>query len=103
MELVGLRQKQRCLAPVTMLIPEVVGFKLLGKMPEGVTATDLVLTVTESLRKHGVVNSCRILWSGIKELSLADRATLATWPEYGATCGFSPLMKTIDYYFFRKR
>ncbi|MEK6623547.1 MAG: aconitate hydratase AcnA [Bdellovibrionota bacterium] len=92
--------------PVTMLIPEVVGFKLLGKMPEGVTATDLVLTVTESLRKHGVVNKfVEFYGPGIKELSLADRATLANMaPEYGATCGFFSIdEKTIDYLRFSGR
>ncbi|MBI2518918.1 MAG: aconitate hydratase AcnA [Bdellovibrio sp.] len=92
--------------PVTMLIPEVVGFKLSGKVPEGVTATDLVLTVTESLRKHGVVNKfVEFYGPGIKELSLADRATLANMaPEYGATCGFFPIdEKTIDYLRFSGR
>ncbi|HAZ12324.1 MAG: aconitate hydratase 1 [Bdellovibrionales bacterium GWA2_49_15] len=92
--------------PVTMLIPEVVGFKLLGTLPEGVTATDVVLTVTEALRKHGVVNKfVEFYGPGMKELSLADRATLANMaPEYGATCGFFPIdEKTIDYLRFSGR
>ncbi|TGG89400.1 aconitate hydratase AcnA [Natronospirillum operosum] len=79
--------------PVSMLIPEVVGFKLTGQMKEGITATDLVLTVTEMLRKHGVVGKfVEFYGDGLAELPLADRATIANMaPEYGATCGFFPV------------
>ena len=79
--------------PVSMLIPEVVGFKLTGSIKEGVTATDLVLTVTQMLRKHGVVNKfVEFYGSGLEHLPLADRATIANMaPEYGATCGFFPI------------
>jgi aconitate hydratase len=86
--------------PVSMLIPEVVGFKLTGKLAEGVTATDLVLTCTSLLRKHGVVGRfVEYYGPGLSTLSLADRATLANMaPEYGATCGFFGIDdKTIDY------
>ena len=86
--------------PVAMLIPEVVGFKLHGKLKEGLTATDLVLEVVQRLRKHGVVEKfVEFYGPGMKELSLADRATLANMaPEYGATCGFFPIdEKTIEY------
>lgn len=92
--------------PVTMLIPEVVGFKVTGKLQEGVTATDLVLNVVEILRKHGVVGKfVEFFGPGLKELSLADRATLANMaPEYGATCGFFPIdEKTIEYLNFSGR
>lgn len=80
--------------PVSMLIPDVVGFKLTGKLSEGITATDLVLTVTQMLRKHGVVGKfVEFYGDGLDSLPLADRATIANMaPEYGATCGFSPLM-----------
>ena len=76
-----------------MLIPEVVGFKLTGKLPEGATATDLVLTVTQMLRKKGVVGKfVEFYGPGLDELPLADRATIANMaPEYGATCGFFPV------------
>ena len=79
--------------PVSMLIPEVVGFKLTGALVEGVTATDLVLTVTQMLRKKGVVNKfVEFYGSGLDHLPLADRATIANMaPEYGATCGFFPI------------
>lgn len=79
--------------PISMLIPEVVGFKLDGKLKEGVTATDLVLTVTEMLRAHGVVGKfVEFYGDGLNYLSLADRATIANMaPEYGATCGFFPV------------
>ena len=79
--------------PVSMLIPEVVGFKLTGKLPEGITATDLVLTVTQMLRNHGVVGKfVEFYGDGLADLPLADRATLANMaPEYGATCGFFPV------------
>ncbi|WP_116969690.1 aconitate hydratase AcnA [Blastomonas sp. UPD001] len=86
--------------PVSMLIPEVVGFKLTGQLREGVTATDLVLTCTNMLRKHGVVGRfVEYYGPGLASLSLADRATLANMaPEYGATCGFFGIDdKTIDY------
>ncbi|QEL11990.1 aconitate hydratase AcnA [Kushneria phosphatilytica] len=79
--------------PVSMLIPEVVGFKLEGKLREGITATDLVLTVTQMLRQRGVVGKfVEFYGDGLKDLPLADRATIANMaPEYGATCGFFPL------------
>ena len=79
--------------PVSMLVPQVVGFKLTGKLREGATATDLVLTVTEMLRKLGVVGKfVEFYGAGIGELSLADRATIANMaPEYGATCGIFPV------------
>ncbi len=79
--------------PVSMLIPQVVGFKLTGRLKEGTTATDLVLTVTEQLRKLGVVGKfVEFYGPGIAELPLADRATIANMaPEYGATCGFFPV------------
>ncbi|AIT80093.1 MULTISPECIES: aconitate hydratase AcnA [Novosphingobium] len=86
--------------PVSMLIPEVVGFKFTGTLMEGVTATDLVLTCTNMLRKHGVVGKfVEYYGEGLASLSLADRATLANMaPEYGATCGlFGIDDKTIDY------
>ena len=86
--------------PVSMLIPEVVGFKLTGALREGVTATDLVLTCTNLLRKHGVVGRfVEYYGPGLASLSLADRATLANMaPEYGATCGFFGIDdKTLDY------
>jgi aconitate hydratase len=86
--------------PVSMLIPEVVGFKLTGALREGVTATDLVLTCTNMLRKHGVVGRfVEYYGPGLASLSLADRATLANMaPEYGATCGFFGIDdKTLDY------
>ena len=86
--------------PVSMLIPEVVGFKLTGALKEGVTATDLVLTCTHMLRKHGVVGRfVEYFGPGLASLSLADRATLANMaPEYGATCGFFGIDdKTLDY------
>ncbi|OCC25435.1 aconitate hydratase 1 [Croceicoccus estronivorus] len=86
--------------PVSMLIPEVVGFKLTGKLAEGVTATDLVLTATQMLRAHGVVGRfVEYYGPGLATLSLADRATLANMaPEYGATCGFFGIdEKTLDY------
>ncbi|WP_054008587.1 aconitate hydratase AcnA [Cypionkella psychrotolerans] len=79
--------------PVSMLIPEVVGFKLTGEMVEGTTATDLVLKVVQMLRKHGVVNKfVEFYGDGLDRLPLADRATIANMaPEYGATCGFFPI------------
>ncbi|HTQ43006.1 MAG TPA: aconitate hydratase AcnA [Polyangiaceae bacterium] len=79
--------------PVSMLIPQVVGVKLTGKLPEGATATDLVLTVTEMLRKKGVVGKfVEFFGDGLAQLPLADRATIANMaPEYGATCGIFPV------------
>ncbi|GAM99566.1 aconitate hydratase [alpha proteobacterium U9-1i] len=85
---------------ISMLIPEVIGFKLNGKLPEGATATDLVLTVTQMLRKKGVVGKfVEFYGPGLGLLSVEDRATIANMaPEYGATCGFFPVdQKTIDY------
>src|SRR5262249_48051570 len=78
---------------MSMLIPHVVGFKLTGQLPEGATATDLVLTVTEMLRRKGVVGKfVEFYGSGLAALSLADRATIANMaPEYGATCGIFPV------------
>src|ERR1700748_3590956 len=86
--------------PVSMLVPQVVGFKLTGKLREGATATDLVLTVTEMLRKFGVVGKfVEFYGPGISELPLADRATIANMaPEYGATCGIFPVdAETLKY------
>ncbi len=86
--------------PISMLIPEVVGFKLSGVMAEGITATDLVLTVTQMLRAKGVVGRfVEFYGPGLAALSLADRATIANMaPEYGATCGFFGIdEKTLDY------
>ncbi len=86
--------------PITMLIPEVIGFKLTGELPEGATATDLVLTVTEMLRKKGVVGKfVEFFGDGLDNLPLADRATIGNMaPEYGATCGIFPVdNETIEY------
>lgn len=79
--------------PISMLIPEVVGFKISGKLPEGATATDLVLTIVEILREKGVVGKfVEFFGDGLTSLPLADRATIANMaPEYGATCGFFPI------------
>ena len=86
--------------PLSMLIPEVIGFKLTGKLKEGRTATDLVLTVTQMLRKKGVVGKfVEFYGSGLNDMSVADRATIGNMaPEYGATCGFFPIDgRTIEY------
>ncbi|EJF89461.1 aconitate hydratase [Bartonella vinsonii subsp. arupensis OK-94-513] len=86
--------------PVSMLLPEVIGFRLTGKLKEGVTATDLVLTVTQILRKKGVVGKfVEFFGPGLEHMTLADRATIANMaPEYGATCGFFPIDKeTVRY------
>lgn len=86
--------------PLSMLLPEVIGFKLSGKLPEGVTATDLVLTVTQMLRKKGVVGKfVEFFGPGLDSMSVADKATIANMaPEYGATCGFFPVdRETLDY------
>ncbi len=86
--------------PIAMLIPDVIGFRLTGRMPEGATATDLVLTVTQMLRKKGVVGKfVEFFGPAFSSLSVADRATIANMaPEYGATCGFFPVdAKTLDY------
>jgi aconitate hydratase len=81
--------------PIAMLIPDVIGFRFTGKLPEGATATDLVLTVTQMLRKKGVVGKfVEFFGAGLDNLALADRATIANMaPEYGATCGFFPIDK----------
>ncbi|HEX6884173.1 MAG TPA: aconitate hydratase AcnA, partial [Planctomycetota bacterium] len=92
--------------PVSMLIPEVVGFKLTGRLAEGATATDLVLTVTQMLRAHGVVGKfVEFYGPGIANLTLADRATIANMaPEYGATCGLFPVdAETLAYLRFTGR
>ena len=92
--------------PVSMLVPEVVGFKVIGKLPEGATATDLVLTVTQMLRKQGVVGKfVEFYGPGLDALPLADRATIANMaPEYGATCGFFPIdQETLNYLRFTGR
>jgi aconitate hydratase len=86
--------------PISMLIPQVVGFRLTGQLPEGATATDLVLTVVEILRKQGVVGKfVEFFGDGLDHLPLADRATIANMaPEYGATCGFFPVDgETLNY------
>jgi aconitate hydratase len=86
--------------PIAMLIPDVIGFKLTGKLPEGATATDLVLTATQMLRKKSVVGKfVEFYGPGLDEMALADRATIANMaPEYGATCGFFPVDEvTLDY------
>ncbi|MFC0244884.1 aconitate hydratase AcnA [Falsochrobactrum ovis] len=86
--------------PVSMLLPEVIGFRLTGKLKEGVTATDLVLTVTQMLRKKGVVGKfVEFFGAGLDNMTLADRATIGNMaPEYGATCGFFPIdRETINY------
>ncbi|HEX3349800.1 MAG TPA: aconitate hydratase AcnA [Acetobacteraceae bacterium] len=85
---------------IAMLIPDVIGFRLTGKLPEGTTATDLVLTVTQMLRRKGVVGKfVEFFGPGLDDLPLADRATIGNMaPEYGATCGFFPVDKaTLDY------
>ena len=86
--------------PIPMLIPEVIGFRMPGALPEGATATDLVLTVTQMLRKRGVVGKfVEYFGPGLESLAVEDQATIANMaPEYGATCGFFPVTKaTIDY------
>ena len=86
--------------PIAMLIPDVIGFRLTGKLPEGATATDLVLTVTQMLRRKGVVGKfVEYFGPGLDELALADRATIGNMaPEYGATCGYFPIDKvSLDY------
>ena len=85
---------------ISMLLPQVIGFKLTGRLKEGVTATDLVLTVTQMLRKRGVVGKfVEFYGPGLGDMTVADRATIANMaPEYGATCGFFPIdQRTIDY------
>ncbi len=79
--------------PISMLVPDVVGFKLTGEMPEGTTATDMVLTIVEMLRAHGVVGKfVEFFGPGLDDLTLEDQATIANMaPEYGATCGFFPV------------
>ena len=92
--------------PISMLLPEVVGFRLAGRLREGATATDLVLTITQMLRARGVVGKfVEFFGSGVGELSLPDRATIGNMaPEYGATCGFFPVdRETCDYLEFTGR
>ena len=92
--------------PISMLVPEVVGFKLQNKLPEGTTATDLVLTIVQLLRQKGVVGKfVEFYGDGLKNLSLADRATISNMaPEYGATCGFFPVdEETLKYLKFSGR
>ncbi|MFT6556746.1 aconitate hydratase AcnA [Sneathiella sp.] len=92
--------------PISMLVPEVVGFKLTGKLKEGTTATDLVLTITQMLRAQGVVGKfVEFYGPGLDELALADRATISNMaPEYGATCGFFPIdAETINFLNFTAR
>ena len=92
--------------PISMLIPEVIGFEFTKKMPEGTTATDLVLTVVKMLRDKGVVGKfVEFYGEGLKNLTLADRATIANMaPEYGATCGFFPIDdETLKYLKFSGR
>ncbi len=99
---VGGIEAEACLLgqPLTMLIPDVVGFELTGQLPAGATATDLVLTITQTLRKHGVVEKfVEFFGPGMRSLAVADRATIANMaPEYGATIGFFPVdEKTLEY------
>jgi aconitate hydratase len=99
---VGGIEAEACLLgqPLSMLIPDVVGFKLTGALPAGTTATDLVLTITQMLRKHGVVEKfVEFYGPGMRSLAVADRATIANMaPEYGATIGFFPVdEKTLEY------
>ncbi len=92
--------------PISMLIPEVIGFKMTGRLPEGATATDLVLRVTQMLRERGVVGKfVEYFGDGLAHLSVADKATIANMaPEYGATCGFFPIEQTtLDYLRFTGR
>ncbi len=92
--------------PISMLIPDVVGFKINNKLPEGTTATDLVLTIVQILRQEGVVGKfVEFYGDGLRNLSLADRATIANMaPEYGATCGFFPVdEETLKYLKFSGR
>ncbi len=92
--------------PISMLIPEVIGFEMKNKLPEGTTATDLVLTVVKMLRDKGVVGKfVEFYGEGLKNLTLADRATIANMaPEYGATCGFFPIdVETLKYLEFSGR
>ena len=86
--------------PISMNIPDVVGFELIGSLNDGITATDLVLTITQILRKSGVVSKfVEFYGKGLANLSLADRATISNMaPEYGATCGFFPIdEETVNY------
>src|SRR5205823_5056074 len=92
--------------PMSMLIPQVVGFKLTGELPEGSTATDLVLTVTEMLRRHGVVGKfVEFFGPGLARLPLADRATIGNMsPEFGSTCAIFPIdAETLRYLEFSGR
>lgn len=92
--------------PISMLIPEVIGFKITGRLPEGATATDMVLTVTQMLRQKGVVGKfVEFYGEGLHDLTVADKATISNMaPEYGATCGFFPIdQATLDYLSFTGR
>ena len=92
--------------PMSMLIPQVIGFKLTGELPEGATATDLVLTVTEMLRKNGVVGKfVEFYGAGLAKLPLADRATIGNMsPEFGSTCAIFPIdAETLRYLEFSGR
>ena len=92
--------------PMSMLIPQVLGFKLIGELHEGATATDLVLTVTETLRKHGVVGKfVEFYGAGLARLPLADRATIGNMsPEFGSTCAIFPIdAETLRYLEFSGR
>ncbi len=92
--------------PISMLIPEVIGFKITGRLPEGATATDMVLTVTQMLRSKGVVGKfVEFYGDGLHDLTVADKATISNMaPEYGATCGFFPIdQSTLDYLAFTGR
>src|SRR5206468_3725032 len=105
---VGWIEAEACMLgqPISMLLPPVIGFKLHGRMVEGCTATDLVLTITQILRKKGVVGKfVEFYGTGLSALSLADRATVANMaPEYGATMGFFPVdAETIAYLKFKNR
>src|SRR5271156_3757232 len=101
------KPRPRCWArPLSLLIPAVIGFKLYGRLPEGATATDLVLTVTHMLRKKGVVGKfVEFYGTGLSSLTLPDRATIANMaPEYGATMGFFPVdAETLAYLRFTAR
>src|SRR5206468_1922823 len=105
---VGWIEAEACMLgqPISMLLPPVIGFKLHGRMVEGCTATDLVLTITQMLRKKGVVGKfVEFYGTGLSALSLADRATVANMaPEYGATMGFFPVdQETLEYLKFSNR
>ena len=97
----GMREAEATMLgqPISMNIPDVVGFKLVGSLKEGITATDLVLSITKILREMVLSENLLNFLDGLSNLSLADRATISNMaPEYGATCGFFPTdQETIDY------